>query len=196
MTKFLLALPIVVISLALAHRPAAAGGVGTSADFQGPTGLQLYSLRDMQSVKGAAAVLEFENGALGVLESSVVATGHKNYLSWEVNGSKGSLKWDMEHPNSLFACLEGQDGAKLLGFSEISVTEQEHPYVGHWWPHGHNLGWEHSHIIEKFHFLDAVAHGRPLSPYNATFEDGYRAAVIIAAMRQSSASGKRIEPSY
>ena len=60
---------------------------------------------------GAAAVLDFENGALGALESSVVATGHKNYLSWEINGSKGSLKWDMEHPNSLLACLEGADGA-------------------------------------------------------------------------------------
>ena len=109
---------------------------------------------------------------------------------------KGSLKWDMEHPNSLFACLEGQDGARLLGFAEISVTEPEHPYVGPWWPQGHNLGWEHSHIIEKFHFLDAVAHGRPLCPYNATFEDGYRVAVIIAAMRESSRSGRRIEVSY
>jgi sugar phosphate isomerase/epimerase len=58
MTKFLLALSILVISLALAHRPAAAGGVGTSADFEGPTGLQLYSLRDMQSAQGAAAVLD------------------------------------------------------------------------------------------------------------------------------------------
>ncbi len=135
-------------------------------------------------------MLEFDCGALGVLESSVVATGHKNYLSWEVNGSKGSLKWDMEHPNSLLACLEGQEGARLLGFAEISVTEQEHPYVGPWWPHGHNLGWEHSHIIEKFHFLDAVAHGRPLSPYNATFEDGYRVAVIIAAMRRIESNGE------
>ena len=151
---------------------------------------------NVTSDEGTAAVLDFESGAIGVLESSVVATGHKNYLSWEINGSKGSLKWDMEHPNSLFACLEGQDGARLLGFAEISATEPEHPYVGPWWPQGHNLGWEHSHIIEKFHFLDAVAHGRPLCPYNATFEDGYRVAVIIAAMRESSRSGRRIEVSY
>jgi predicted dehydrogenase len=146
--------------------------------------------------EGAAAVLEFASGALGVLESSVVATGRKNYLSWEINGSKGSLKWDMEHPNSLLACLEGAGGARLMGFAEISVTEQEHPYVAPWWPQGHNLGWEHSHIIEKFHFLDAVAHGRPMYTYNATFEDGYRAAVIIAAMRQSSQSGRRVEVCY
>ena len=58
MTKFLLASPILVLSLVLTHRPAAAGDVGTSADFKGPTGLQLYSLRDMQSAKGPAAVLD------------------------------------------------------------------------------------------------------------------------------------------
>ena len=72
------------------------------------------------------------------------------------------------------------------------MTESNHPYVGPWWPPGHNLGWEHGQIIEKFHFLDAVAHGKPMSPYNATFEDGYRVAVIIDAMRRSSQTGERV----
>jgi predicted dehydrogenase len=148
------------------------------------------------SDEGTAAVLEFADGAIGVLESSVVATGRKNFLSWEINGSKGSLKWDLEHPNSLFACLEGSGGPALLGFTEISVTEADHPYVAPWWPHGHNIGWEHGHIIEKFHFLDAVGNDKPLNPNNATFEDGYRVAAIIDAMRRSSASGERIELEY
>ena len=142
--------------------------------------------------EGSAAILEFENGAIGVLEASGVATGRKNFLSWEINGSKGSLKWDLEHPNSLFACLEGLGGNSLLGFTEISVTENEHPYVREWWPQGHNLGWEHGHIIEKFHFLDAVVSDTAMSPYQATFEDGYRVAVIIDAMRQSSRLGKSV----
>jgi predicted dehydrogenase len=130
------------------------------------------------------------------MESSVVATGRKNFLWWEINGSKGSLQWDLEHPNSLFACLAGGGDPARMGFTEISVTESGHPYVAPWWPHGHNLGWEHGHIIEKFHFLDAVAHDKPLGPYNATFEDGYRVTVIIDAMRKSSHSGQRIELSY
>jgi predicted dehydrogenase len=147
------------------------------------------------SDEGAAAVLDFDNGALGVLESSVVATGRKNFLSWEINGSHGSLKWDVEHPNSLFACLNASDST-LMGFTEISVTESDHPYAGAWWPQGHNIGWEHAQIIEKFHFLDAVAHSKPLSPYNATFEDGYRVAAIIDAMRRSSHSGSLIQVTY
>jgi predicted dehydrogenase len=141
--------------------------------------------------EGTAAVLDFTNGAIGVLESSVVATGRKNFLAWEINGSKGSLRWDLEHPNSLFACLTAGGDASLAGFTEISVTEESHPYVGPWWPHGHNIGWEHCHIIEKFHFLDAIAHGKPLSPFQATFEDGYRVAAIIDAMRKSSLNGER-----
>jgi predicted dehydrogenase len=143
--------------------------------------------------EGTAAVLEFADGAIGVMESSVVATGRKNFLSWEINGAKGSLRWDLEHPNSLFACLETSGAEATLGFSEVSVTESDHPYAGPWWPHGHNLGWEHCHIIEKFHFLDAVAHDKPLSPFQATFEDGYRVAAIIDAMRRSSESGQRVK---
>ena len=61
---------------------------------------------------------------------------------------------------------------------------------------GHNIGWEHCHIIEKFHFLSALANAKEMSPYNATFEDGYRVAVIIDAMRKSSRLGKRIEISF
>ena len=60
-------------------------------------------------------------------------------------GSAGSLRWDLEHPNSLFACLQGAAGSSLLGFTEISATESDHAYVGPWWPHGHNIGWEHGH---------------------------------------------------
>lgn len=146
--------------------------------------------------EGTAAVLDFENGAVGVLESSVVATGRRNFLSWEINASKGSLKWDLEHPNSLFACLVGPEGQSRLGFTEISVTEADHPHVAPWWPHGHNIGWEHCHIIEKFHFLDAVANEKEVSPDNATFEDGYRVAAVIDAMRRSSDLGARIDLAF
>ena len=145
--------------------------------------------------EGTAALLDFDSGAIGVLESSVVATGRKNYMAWEINGSKGSLRWDLEHPNSLFVCQAENPDNATFGFTEVNVTESFHPYAGAWWPSGHNIGWEHCHIIEKFHFLDAVANNKP-SPYNATFEDGYRVAVIIEAMRQSSQSGQRVPISY
>ena len=148
------------------------------------------------SDEGTAAVLDFENGAVGVLESSVVATGRKNYLSWEINASKGSLRWDLEHPNSLFVCQAEYPDKATFGFTEVNVTESFHPYAGAWWPSGHNIGWEHCHIIEKFLFIDAVGNNKPLSPTSATFEDGYRVAVVIDAMRKSSDSGQRVAIQY
>ncbi len=148
-----------------------------------------------ESDETTLSLMDFENGAVGVLESSVVATGRKNFLTWEIHGTQGALRWDLEHPNSLHVC-RAADGNQLLGFTEISVTEADHPYVGPWWPHGHNIGWEHCHIIEKFHFLDAVANNKPMSPYNATFEDGYRVAAIIVAMREASKTGQRVELSF
>ncbi len=148
---------------------------------------------EMTADEATAAVLEFDNGAIGVLESSVVATGRKNFLGWEINGSRGSLRWDLEHPNSLFACLGGNARTTRCWASRKSRSPKAGILMSaDWWPQGHNIGWEHCQIIEKFHFLEAVAHGKPLSPYNATFEDGYRVAVIIDAMRKSSRSGQRI----
>ena len=107
---------------------------------------------EVTSDEGTAALLDFANGAIGVLESSVVATGRKNFLAWEINGSKGSLRWDLEHPNSLFACLDDRRDDSLLGFTEISVTETCHPLVGAWWPPGtqHRLGTQPYHREVSF----------------------------------------------
>ena len=142
--------------------------------------------------EATGALLEFENGAMGIMVATALATGRKNVLSWEMTGSEGTLRWSLEHPNTLLACLEGQGARSLSGFTEICVTDGDHPYAAAWWPTGHTLGWEHAHIIEKSHFLSAVANGTEMSPCLATFEDGYRVAVIIAAIKESSLSGRRI----
>lgn len=146
--------------------------------------------------EATVAILEFENGAMGVMVATALATGRKNVLSWEINGSQGSLRWSLEHPNSLLACLEGAGDRALSGFTEICVTDNEHPYASAWWPTGHTLGWEHAHIIEKAQFLGAVASGARLDPCLATFEDGYRVSVIIGAMKESSHAGKQIDVKY
>ena len=138
--------------------------------------------------EASAASLEFECGAIGVLEATAVAFGHKNQLAWEVNGSLGSVRWNLEQPSILGICLHGEG---LPGFAEISVTEKDHPFARDWWPPGHHLGWEHGHIIGIAEFLRAMAEGGSLPTEAATFEDGYRVAAIIQAMRESSRSGKR-----
>ncbi len=143
-----------------------------------------------------AALLEFENGAIGLIEASRVATGRKNRQYWEVNGSKGSLCFDLERLNELQVCLEGGAAESLTGFQNVLVTEAHHPYLKFWWPRGHMLGWEHAHVNELYHFVEAVAAQKEVAPCGATFEDGYRAAVVCDAIVEAARTGRRIPIRY
>jgi predicted dehydrogenase len=146
----------------------------------------------VESDDAFAATLEYATGAVGTLEASRVATGRKNRLSWEMNGSHGSLAFDLEHLNQLQVCLERGSANDLAGFQDVLVTEAQHPLLKAWWPRGHILGWEHAHINQLHHFLEAVARDTDVAPYGATFEDGYRAAVVTEAIEESSRTGSRV----
>ena len=142
------------------------------------------------------AVVEFANGAIGTLESSGVATGHKNQHTWEINGSRGSIYWDLEDPNHLFVYSEEMPAVELRGFAAVSVTTGSHPLQVIYLPPGHNAGWEYGHLHALHHFLDCVATDKSVAPYGATFEDGYRVQVIMDALVRSSQTGRRIALTY
>jgi predicted dehydrogenase len=131
------------------------------------------------------AVAEFEAGAVGTLEASRFAAGRKNSFCWEINGSKGSLAFDMERMNE----LQHSEGTK--GFRTILVSEAEHPFWQWWWPHGHIIGWGDTFVHELHHLLDAIANDTDVAPHGATLEDGYRAAEICDAILHSAESGRR-----
>ena len=136
------------------------------------------------------AVVEFDGRALGTIEATRFAAGRKNALTWEINGTKGSLAFDLERLNE----LQHSEGTK--GFRTILVTESDHPFWEWWWPHGHIIGWEHIFVHEIHHLLDAIANGGNVAPHGATFEDGYRAAEVCDAVLRSAESGGREQLSY
>jgi predicted dehydrogenase len=142
------------------------------------------------------SLVEFENGAVGTIEASRVAAGRKNALSWEINGSRGSIAFDLERLNELQVYLADGPVSELVGFQDVIVTEPGHPFARVWWPRGHIIGWEHAHINELYHFLEAVALDQDVGPLGATLEDGYRAAVINDAMLEASASGRKVTIGY
>jgi predicted dehydrogenase len=137
------------------------------------------------------AVAEFENGAVGTLEASRFATGRKNSLRWEINGSKGSLAFDLERLNELQVSPGPDATSSEAGLRTILVSESDHPFWQYWWPPGHVIGWEHTFIHELHHFLDAIATDGEVAPYGATFEDGYRTAEICDAIVRSHESRAR-----
>lgn len=139
-----------------------------------------------------AAVVEFQNGALGTLEASRFCPGRKNYEVLEINGSKGSLRFNLERLNELEVFWR-TDPPSTQGFHQVLVTESHHPYWQYWWPHGHIIGWEHTFVHEIAHFLQAIVNNEDVAPYGATFEDGYRAAVVCDAILESARNGRRVE---
>lgn len=153
-------------------------------------------LEEVTADEGNIASVEFDNGAIGVLESSCVCPGRKNEFAWEINGSKGSIAFDLEDPNHLQVYDSQNPRAETLGFANVSVTSPGHPLQAAYLPPGHNAGWEYGHLYALNHFLDCVANDRSVAPYGATFEDGYRVQVIMEAINESSRRGGRIELEY
>ncbi|MGB9857805.1 MAG: Gfo/Idh/MocA family protein [Dictyoglomaceae bacterium] len=141
------------------------------------------------------AVVEFENGAIGTLEASRFCAGRKNHQVIEINGSKGSLVFNLERMNELEIYLNS-DRKEIMGFRNVLVTESYHPFWDKWWPHGHIIGWEHTFVHELYHFIDCIINNKPVEPYGATFLDGYRCAVICDAILESAETGKRVEIKY
>ena len=143
-----------------------------------------------------AAVVEFENGALGTLEATRFAGGSKNHQNWEVNGERGSIRFNLERMNELDVFWVDEEPKETQGFHNVLITEGHHPWWEYWWPHGHIIGWEHTFVHEFAHLLDCIVNDKDVAPYGATFEDGYRAAVICDAILESAEKKKQIDIEY
>ncbi|MGG5258120.1 Gfo/Idh/MocA family protein [Phycicoccus avicenniae] len=133
----------------------------------------------------AVFVARLSGGGLGTFEATRFATGRKNAIRLEVNGSAGSLAFDFEDMNVLHVHDASVD-ARESGFTRVVVTEPTHPYVEHWWPAGHGLGYEHAFTHQAAELLDAIARGVDPEP---SFADGLAVQEVLAAVETSAASG-------
>lgn len=142
------------------------------------------------------ALLSFENGAMGTVEASRFAAGRKNSQNLEINGEKGSIRFNLERLNELEVFWIDDEPKETRGFHNVLVTETYHPWLENWWPHGHIIGWEHTFVHEISHLLDCIVNDKPVSPIGADFEDGYRTAVICDAILESAAAKRQVECKY
>jgi predicted dehydrogenase len=131
-----------------------------------------------------------ESGAVATFEATRFATGRKNGMRIEVNGSAGSVAFDFEAMNELHV-YDGTVPAADAGFRRIYVTEPDHPYIDAWWPPGHGLGYEHTFVHEVADFVRDVAEGRPPSP---SFAEGLAVQRVLAAVEESAAHDSRWTP--
>jgi predicted dehydrogenase len=130
----------------------------------------------------ALALLRFAGGAVGTVEATRFAPGRKNHNRFEVNGTRGSLAFDLERMNELELY---EEAGPESGFRTILATEPSHPYLAAWWPPGHILGYEHTFVHTVHDFVQAVAGGAPMKP---DFEDGLANQRVIDAIERSATS--------
>lgn len=126
-------------------------------------------------------IARFQNGALGTFEASRFCRGNRAGNRFEINGEKGSLRWDMENLNNLQVYLE-EDEAGLQGFRTINCTEEEHPFAKYYWPAGHIIGYEHTFINLVAELMHGIENGYSPEP---NFVDGVRNQAVLEAVEQS-----------
>ncbi len=145
---------------------------------------QIEDVNDDWFVAGA----ELEGGVTATFEASRVTEGHSLTGRIEVDGTLGTLRWDMERVSELHF-TEPRKGTRL-----IKAVAPDHPYSDFWLPVGIQgafaVGWRDCFYHQAHHMLAAIAEDRPIGPLGATFEDGYRVAEIVDAIQRSAEAGR------
>lgn len=125
----------------------------------------------------------FENGSLGLFESTRYARGHKALYTFEINGEQGSIRWDLHDLNRL-EYFDYADESIVRGWRNIHVTESDQPYMKKWWVPGLSIGYEHSFIHHVADFLKSLEMGEPCSP---SFKDALETQKVCQAVLDSAA---------
>ena len=138
----------------------------------------------------------FANGSIGTFESTRYARGRKNYNTFELNGERGAIFFDLEDPHILefFRYADPETGKKiedhLTGWQRIHVTNFEHPYMKNWWVPGCTIGYEHTFTNGFADFLASLEGGPAFRP---TMRDALRTQRVCQSVLDSAKQGRWIE---
>lgn len=126
----------------------------------------------------------FENGSLGLFESTRYARGHKALYTFEINGEHASIRWDLHDLNRL-EYFDHKDESIVRGWRSIHVTDSDQPYMKRWWIPGCGIGYEHSFIHQVADFFKSLETGEPCQP---TFKDALETQKVCEAVLESARS--------
>ncbi|MBI1346503.1 gfo/Idh/MocA family oxidoreductase [bacterium] len=129
-----------------------------------------------------AFLCRFDNGSLGLFESTRYARGHKALYTFEINGEHASIKWDL-HDLHRLQWFDHRTPGPLRAWSSIHVTDGDHPYMDHWWVPGLQIGYEHTFVHQVADFLEGVAKGESTGP---TFRDALETQKVCDAVLNSA----------
>lgn len=135
------------------------------------------------TVDDAALFLaKFKSGAVGTFEATRFANGNRNGNRFEINGSEGSIRFNLERMNEL-EYFSGKDDPSFQGWKTILVTDPPHPFLKGWWPAGHIIGWQHTFVHQVYTLMNGIATGENPTP---NFYDGLKCQAVLEAVEKSS----------
>lgn len=137
----------------------------------------------------ALFLARFKNGAVGSFEATRFAAGRKNAQRIEINGSQGSLVFELERMNEL-KYYSRHDKDYERGFKTILVTEYNHPYINAWWPAGHIIGYEQTFVNTVYDLMNCLAENKMPSP---NFVDGVKCQEVLEAVEKSAGAKRWIK---
>lgn len=131
-----------------------------------------------------ALMARFANGSVGTFEASRFGVGCRNRNAFELNGSRGMLRFDLEDMNWL-EFLDATESPNMQGSSSILTTGPNHPYAENFWKSGHIIGYEHTFIATLADFLTALGKGEPFHP---NFDDALAVQRVLDTAERSAQS--------
>jgi predicted dehydrogenase len=129
---------------------------------------------------------DFDNGSLGLFESTRYARGHKALYTLEINGENASIRWDL-HDQHRLQYFDHRDEGRVRGWRNIHVSDGDHPYHKNWWVPGLQIGYEHTFIHQVADFLKSLETGEPCHP---TFRDALETQRVCDAVLKSAGNGR------
>ena len=129
-----------------------------------------------------AFLCRFDNGSMGIFESTRYARGHKALYTFEINGEHASIRWDLHDLNRLEYFDHGDEGI-VRGWRNIHVSDGDQPYMSQWWVPGLCIGYEHTFVHQVADFLMSLDEGTPCNP---TFRDALETAKVCDAVLDSA----------
>jgi myo-inositol 2-dehydrogenase/D-chiro-inositol 1-dehydrogenase len=137
----------------------------------------------------SAFLARFRNGSLATFEATRYARGHKAYYTLEINGEHASIMWDL-HDLHRLQYFDHSDQGLVRGWRSVHITDREHPYMGHWWVPGLQIGYEHTFIHQVADFLKALGEGGNAAP---TFAEALLTDQVTDAVLQSAAERRWVK---
>ncbi|HSE74348.1 MAG TPA: Gfo/Idh/MocA family oxidoreductase [Dongiaceae bacterium] len=146
--------------------------------------------RSVEIDDASSALMNFANGCRGVLEMARTCVRRPCDFTVEVNGTKGTLRFDYARLNELLYGDAG-DAANLYGMRRIRAEHPTHPYAANWWPIGQGVGYGSSFVNQFADLLEAW----PKGPWDPDFRQGLAVQGVCDAIERAAAERRWVKVS-